>query len=866
MRDSGDFTDEEKSSSSPIELDKNTKERGSGKVYSNAKSVSFNVPVNNRSSQRRGRRNSIQDLMTGGGLVVVSPNGKENVDDDIDELSSFDNDEDDVLLDFYAPPPDKTRLSRNISNSAPTSTTEPVQVSSKSGSAFSKSTKPQLQKAVMEVKNINRFSRNKPRQIKDSQLTVFTDNYGRQPSTSHESDTNSPSKNIIPKNMKPRNIISMKNAADKIRTITVATGRQNKRGKVDGYEYTEDVINSLRYDGENDINQQDDSSPIKSTLFLPQRVKPKTKMTGTWKHAEARVKVINSLLAIQGHQNADQKRSALQSKPFSSFMKKSKEYKVMTSDIGAQGSEGKWVSNDSSMQIEEMENSDKKPNPKKFAEVSKFSFDFDFDDDVPKNMPEWEIEKALHGKVVVKKESSVFLDKLSEKKSGRAIVRKQESMAEKLTKLKRQGSTSFEQKRENSPGTSNTTTSITRGFIKKQYSLPDKPVERKKQDSLPTHPAIKRQNSSLAGELISTSMENVHPPVALQHSVSSLKGKRRGSFDATVSVLKNAEKLYQFGAPSHQIDDAMGMTNHIIVFGCVDNLKLFISELRRPLVENTPMYHNIIIAHSEVPPQWNSIQQLFKDVYLVITQVSTLSDLTLLSINTAHALVLLASREYISSIAEETPNIDAVTLFQYLKIEVHVPRTVFFTVEVMNPNNLGVLNSVILRSIRIENKRREDIEIRKNTIPLLSTIKHGISFGNPVPLIKGDITKNNMLEMLAKMQSDHFSLQAESGSNFSKQLSIGKFGRNIVGSRREVQPKTAPRHTFLKEITKSFSEEDVIAVETSDEIQEEDIEHFHDYFDIRNSVRALPVFAAGQAYSPSAFDTLLMQVCATKSY
>jgi hypothetical protein len=65
------------------------------------------------------------------------------------------------------------------------------------------------------------------------------------------------------------------------------------------------------------------------------------------------------------------------------------------------------------------------------------------------------------------------------------------------------------------------------------------------------------------------------------------------------------------------------------------------------------------------------------------------------NVSQAHAVVLLASRDSVQAV--EAENLDAETLFTYLKLEQYIPKNVFFTVELTCDSNFPVLNSTILR-------------------------------------------------------------------------------------------------------------------------------------------------------------------------
>ena len=172
---------------------------------------------------------------------------------------------------------------------------------------------------------------------------------------------------------------------------------------------------------------------------------------------------------------------------------------------------------------------------------------------------------------------------------------------------------------------------------------------------------------------------------------------RRPSVDSGLVNLKASQTAK--GHTSEEIEDAAHLKNHIIVFGCMDHLSIFILELRRKILSEHD-YHPILIVTPQEPRKWYQIRLKYHDVFLLNGTVTSAQDLTLMNIRDAHALVLLAQRQAIS--VDETSNVDSECLFLYLTIERLVPKSVFFTVELSRPNNMGVLNSVIVRRNKME--------------------------------------------------------------------------------------------------------------------------------------------------------------------
>lgn len=70
------------------------------------------------------------------------------------------------------------------------------------------------------------------------------------------------------------------------------------------------------------------------------------------------------------------------------------------------------------------------------------------------------------------------------------------------------------------------------------------------------------------------------------------------------------------------------------------------------------------------------------------------ADFNRTNVREAFSVVLLANRDSVTKVEEE--NLDADTLFAYLKLEKYIPRNVFFTVELTCASNIAVLNSTML--------------------------------------------------------------------------------------------------------------------------------------------------------------------------
>ena len=168
-------------------------------------------------------------------------------------------------------------------------------------------------------------------------------------------------------------------------------------------------------------------------------------------------------------------------------------------------------------------------------------------------------------------------------------------------------------------------------------------------------------------------------------------------FSSNVDVLGVVGIPDDLGQPCSQITDASAISEHIIVFGCVDNIHLFVNELRRPLIRGDN-YKPIVIVNEDPPPKWAAIKARFHDVYFLQEVITSSQGFNASNVRDAFAVILLASRDSVTMVEEE--NLDAETLFAYLKLERYIPRYVYFSVELTCSNNMAVLNSTIMRRTR----------------------------------------------------------------------------------------------------------------------------------------------------------------------
>ena len=95
-------------------------------------------------------------------------------------------------------------------------------------------------------------------------------------------------------------------------------------------------------------------------------------------------------------------------------------------------------------------------------------------------------------------------------------------------------------------------------------------------------------------------------------SISSKSNRDRGKSTDILDLFKSKDGKFIH----REKEDAGDIDNHVIVFGSMTHLYLFVVELRRNVVCEID-FHPIIVVSEEVPPEWvNSI--LFYSIILFI--------------------------------------------------------------------------------------------------------------------------------------------------------------------------------------------------------------------------------------------------------
>lgn len=337
-----------------------------------------------------------------------------------------------------------------------------------------------------------------------------------------------------------------------------------------------------------------------------------------------------------------------------------------------------------------------------------------------------------------------------------------------------------------------------------------------------------------------------------------------------------------FGRSSTKVTDANKLRGHIIVMGCLDNVLLFVRELRRPQPGDLS-YHSVLLVGEKAPEKWEHIQKHFDDVYFLQNQIRSREELELehMNVKHAHSLVLLATRERHS--VDEATNIDSAAIFTYLKLHTCVPRNVFFTVELFLESSIGMLNSVVMRHLKnIDDEEKcfvrsnsfvstgiavsrsrpksiimkvsgtADMSLQFREMSLLSLAETNIDFD--------DDERNEMLREvtaereLRKKKPQSISLSGSASPVPSPSCRPNKVAPSSAKSLRRMlmEDKTVGKIILKDSLVKD--------AETKRAREQQSLTQASLFWDTDGTHQILPVFAASLVFVPTGFDSIFCNV------
>jgi hypothetical protein len=184
---------------------------------------------------------------------------------------------------------------------------------------------------------------------------------------------------------------------------------------------------------------------------------------------------------------------------------------------------------------------------------------------------------------------------------------------------------------------------------------------------------------------------------SLKMGMDSVSSRFGEDSDSRRKSLNKWEIVRQAGGGKDGVlNDASHLSNHIVIFGCMDNIDTFAEFTNSPV--SAGVKHDVIFVGEEIPAKWKSTRAKHPNVYFLKGDIFTDVDASLkLNLNDAFSVVMLAHRREGLEF-EENENLDFEMLFLYLKIASFIPPNVHFTVELTSGQNMSVLNSAAIRN------------------------------------------------------------------------------------------------------------------------------------------------------------------------
>lgn len=316
-------------------------------------------------------------------------------------------------------------------------------------------------------------------------------------------------------------------------------------------------------------------------------------------------------------------------------------------------------------------------------------------------------------------------------------------------------------------------------------------------------------------------------------------GRQRTESEGSIS----AEESY--------ISHCNDFSGHIIVFGCVSNLFLFLSELRKdihvvPQADGSFKHPVVVIVNKTMPPKWDVIASVFENVFWLKGRITKSRDFNLTNMHNALSVVLLAGRDNVTKVEQE--NLDAEALFSYLKLEKYIPKGVYFTVELTCASNMAVLNSTVVRRARaLQPKPMDEEEEIKPKKRRNSPGKGRHSIIKRLSM--GFVPQRGINLKSSKVLRDGVDMSHGQFSNHRAVMTEAQY-RNINRGTQNALFNVPARR--LSSLEPKFSGD---GTGVGSRHSRKRVENF---WTTQDTHHLLSVFASGNAFVPAAFDALLV--------
>ena len=236
-------------------------------------------------------------------------------------------------------------------------------------------------------------------------------------------------------------------------------------------------------------------------------------------------------------------------------------------------------------------------------------------------------------------------------------------------------------------------------------------------------------------------------------------------------------------------------------------------------------------------------------MYYIRGNLSISADYNRANVRDASTVVLMADRDNLAQVDDE--DLDAVTLFTYLKLTGHIPSTVFFTAELTFESNMVVLNRHIMQH-RLDRERDDKHNVQNKSF---LTVKGRISGFSDYAVVESTESPPILGSSHGRQQSfmHSFSKSMKEGVMSVRSGGMGALLRPSGKDSKDNSVSEDPNgryagmdnsQTSVKEKSKSWSissqkrgnhQSTVVAVESVDAVSNEMSSHVHRLHTIKSS-------------------------------
>ena len=325
--------------------------------------------------------------------------------------------------------------------------------------------------------------------------------------------------------------------------------------------------------------------------------------------------------------------------------------------------------------------------------------------------------------------------------------------------------------------------------------------------------------------------------------------------DGLSLATQNDSTFLQRGSASQTLSSAYKLKNHVIICVGSDNAYSFISKLRQPTV-CCDDYHSILVVGERLPSKWDTIVGEYNDVFFLEGQLVSGSSFKKANINAAYAVVFLVSADTFPATSVDE-SADSLALIMFLKLQQNIPKHIAFSVGLMSPTSIAVLNATMLRRIRRE-EIEEALGVRRASVESQYQItRETVTQSSPAIKRRGSVMAgegrfNHASDATISEVSNGPGVKVEANSLDSETVTRrGQRGSALI----------VPRSNLAEFVTGSNTVEDEAEkMQRLNYVQQEEKRYLTEkkIWETVDSHFIFPVFASAIAFVPSSFESLLV--------